>query len=107
MGEGALQTNWFIGSILTELLLIYSIRTKKVFFKATSWPSKQVIGLTAIAGLATILIPMLPIGASVFKFTTPTSHQYTLVYFIVVAYFVTTELAKLLYYRFVEKNNVE
>jgi len=107
MGEGALQTNWFIGSILTELLLIYSIRTKKVFFKATSWPSKQVIGLTAIAGLATILIPMLPIGASVFKFTTPTSHQYALVYFIVVAYFVTTELAKLLYYRFVEKNNVE
>lgn len=104
MGEGALQTNWFIGSILTELLLIYSIRTKKVFFKATSWPSKQVVGLTIIAGLATIIIPLLPIGESVFKFTAPTTHQYTLIYFIVVAYFVTTELAKLLYYRFVEKS---
>ncbi|MEK7084034.1 MAG: HAD-IC family P-type ATPase, partial [Patescibacteria group bacterium] len=38
-GASILQTNWFIGSILTELILLFSIRTKGSFWKAQrpSW----------------------------------------------------------------------
>jgi Mg2+-importing ATPase len=105
MGEGALQTNWFVGSILTELLLIYSIRTKKIFFKATSWPSVYVVILTVVAAIVTVVIPLSSIGSSVFKFTMPTQDQYILVLTIVAAYFVTTELAKLIYYKYLERSS--
>ena len=104
LGESHLQTNWFIGSILTELLLIYSIRTKVPFFKAATRPSFIIIGLTLFAGVLTVLIPWLPLGAEVFKFSTPTSRELATIGLIVAAYFATTEAAKLLYYKFVEKN---
>jgi P-type Mg2+ transporter len=99
-GEHILQTNWFIGSILTELLLLFSIRTKSLFFKAKTFPSWQIIVLTFVAATLTVVIPMTNFGHQVFNFITPTADQFKLIGFIVVSYFVVTEVAKLAYYKF-------
>ena len=99
VSPGVLQTNWFIGSILTELVFIYSIRTK-FFFARSSHPSHILVGLTAVAALLTILLPFTPLGVSVFHFTAPRISYLLLDLGLVAMYFVSTESVKLLYYRF-------
>jgi Mg2+-importing ATPase len=93
-----LHTNWFIGSILTELVLIFSIRTHRPFWKAKS-ASTTLWSLSLLAALATILIPLSSMGSRVFHFLAPTVPSLTLVLALVVVYFVVTETVKLLYYR--------
>ena len=55
-GAETLQTNWFMGSVLTELVFLFSIRTKLPFYKA-SRPSWYVLALTGLAGAVTIVLP--------------------------------------------------
>jgi Mg2+-importing ATPase len=100
-GSGApvLQTTWFIGSILTELVFIYSARTRKFFLKSKR-PSWALFVLTIIAIEITVYVPYTQIGHEVFKFITPSNTQIMSVLGIVVLYFITTESVKLLYYRF-------
>lgn len=100
----ALQTNWFIGSILTELLLLYSLRTKRVFFKAPS-PSKAIIILTLLAAITTIAIPYTQIGQSVFHFVAPSARQLSLVLMITAIYLVINEIVKVTYYRLAESKS--
>src|SRR3989338_5985696 len=102
LGPKILQTNWFIGSILTELLLIFSIRTMKPFFKASKAPSKTIFALTFIAAFFTITIPFTAIGRNIFGFIKPTFTQLYIVLIITGIYFATTETVKLLYVKFLD-----
>jgi len=101
-GAPVLQTTWFIGSVLTELVFIYSTRTKKFFLKS-KLPSWSLMVLTIIAMEITVFVPYTNIGHNVFKFITPSNIQIMEVIGIVVMYFITTESVKLLYYRFTTK----
>jgi Mg2+-importing ATPase len=103
-GEGILQTNWFIGSVATELVLLYSIRTNKVFFKASTPPSKVIIGMTFAALAVAIGLPFTRLGANLFHFVHPSLENLGLLLLIVAAYFGTTEFVKHLYYRYLDKN---
>jgi len=94
-----LQTNWFITSILTELVFLFSLRTKGLFYKGMK-PSGTMIYLTAIAMIATVAIPFTKLGHSVFQFTTPSSENLLKIFAIVIIYFATTECVKLLYYKY-------
>lgn len=94
----ALQTHWFIESILTELLFLFSIRSRGFFFQ-TKAPSITLVVLSILAASATIIIPFTSIGASLFHFMRPTASSLGLVLGIVALYFVTTEFAKMFYYR--------
>lgn len=98
MGAGVLRTNWFIGSILTELVLIFSLRTKLVGFKAKR-PSLILIGLTVAAIMITIGLPYSKFGQETFEFIKPTSFQLLTILGIGGAYFMTTEAVKLIYYK--------
>jgi Mg2+-importing ATPase len=98
----ALQTNWFIGSVLTELIVIYSIRTRFVFWRGRR-PSTSMIWLTTVAGLATVLLPISSIGQRVFHFTPPTGGQVLMIAVIVLAYLFVTESVKHVYYRFIQR----
>ena len=93
-----LQTNWFIGSVLTELVLIYSVRTH-FFCLKTKAPSKILGGLSVLAILVTILLPFSPFGVSFFRFQTPTFEHLGIILSVVACYFVITEIIKLIYYR--------
>ncbi len=93
-----LQTNWFIGSILTELVLIFSIRTKKPMWRAKA-PSSILLGLSAAAFILTILLPLLPVTSQLFRFRPPSADVLALILALVGAYFVVTEIVKRVFVR--------
>lgn len=93
-----LQTNWFIGSILTELVFLFSIRTQLPFYKA-AFPSKTVLWLSATAFLTTIALPFTTVGQKVFRFIQPSYSHLALILGLVGAYFVCSEIVKNIYYR--------
>jgi len=99
-GASILQTNLFIGSVLIELILIFSIRTKKLFWKGTK-PSMIVSLLCIIpAGLA-IVLPFTYWGEKFLKFTKPSFEYLGIILVMVVIYFAVIETTKIAYYRFV------
>jgi Mg2+-importing ATPase len=93
-----LQTNWFIGSILTELVLLYSLRTRLPFYR-THFPSLTILILTLLAAIATVAIPFTSVGISLFRFTPPSGVHLRMILAIVILYFAATEATKLAYYR--------
>ncbi|HSE34997.1 MAG TPA: HAD-IC family P-type ATPase [Candidatus Paceibacterota bacterium] len=103
-GESTLQTMWFVGSILTELVLLFSIRTMLPFWKAKR-PSTFVMGLTGSVIALTIALPFIPAAREVFGFTLPTMSHIGVALGLVAAYFVSTETAKLLFYRWWQPRN--
>lgn len=103
MSPEILQTNWFIGSILTELLFLFSIRTRLPFLKAAR-PSRTILWLTGIAAVVTVALPYTAVGQNVFHFAAPTTAHLMLILGIAIVYFIFTESAKLLYYRFLNHN---
>ncbi|MFA5069791.1 MAG: HAD-IC family P-type ATPase [Patescibacteria group bacterium] len=104
ISPATLQTNWFIGSVITELLLIFSIRTRYFFLKGKKL-SPTLLWLSVAAIGITILLPFTFIGRDLFKFTAPTYTQLLTISLVAITYFIFTESGKLLYYRFVKENN--
>lgn len=104
-GAQVLQSNWFIASILTELVFIYSIRTRHLFFK-TKRPATLLLLLTSLAFVVTIVIPYTKIGQEIFSFTPPSMMNMTLILALVAAYFISTEAAKLFYYQFMGEKHL-
>lgn len=93
--EGAeiLQTNWFIGSVLTEIVLLFSIRTMLPIEKA-GWPAPLIIWLSGGAFLVTIALPLIPLTAHYFEFVTPTWGHLALILSLTVTYLIVTEVVK-------------
>lgn len=99
-----LRTAWFIESILTELILIFSIRTKKFILKSRSKPSRIIIFLTSLAAVSTFVVTFLPFGKNTFGFT-PLKYSNLLTIIVIAAgYFITSEFVKLSIYRNKVKN---
>jgi Mg2+-importing ATPase len=94
-----MQTLWFLESILTEIALIFSIRTSHFFLKAKrpSWP---LIALTIVDALFIIILPFTGFGQQAFHFTNPPYALVLLVLLLVTAYFFSSEAVKLIYFRF-------
>lgn len=101
-GPAAVQTNWFIGGILTELTLIYSVRTKRAFYKAPP-PSFLLISISVLCGLIAVGFPFTSFGQTVFKFITPQKKNLIQIAVVVISYFFTTDLVKRFYYRYTKQ----
>ena len=93
-----LQTNWFIGSVLTELVFLFCIRSKQPFYKAIK-PSAILVWLTIIGFIATVTLPFTPLGQNLFSFSPPTKYHLILIFIIIGIYFFISEKVKNLYYR--------
>jgi Mg2+-importing ATPase len=93
-----LQTMWFIGSVLTELVLLYSIRTALPFWRSTR-PSAAVLWLTLTVMGGTVLLPFVRPLRELFGFVVPAPAHLAMVMLLVGIYFASTEAAKLLFYR--------
>ncbi len=98
ISPSVLQTNWFIGSVLTELVFLFSIRTRSSIFKAAR-PSLPIIFFSLFAAILAIVLPFTSIGHNFFSFITPSVGQLSIIFSLVLGYFITTEIVKLLYYR--------
>ena len=96
---GNIQTLWFVESILTEIVLIFIIRTRGLFYKAKK-PGFWLFFFTAIDGIFIIALPFLKIGHSWFHFVTPPIVPLLIVFLLVGAYFAMSEVVKLIYFRY-------
>jgi Mg2+-importing ATPase len=93
--EGAqiLQTNWFIASVVSEIALLFSIRTMLPIGKAGA-PAPIIIWLSGFAFISTLLLPLIPLTAHYFEFTPPSWGDYALIISLTLLYFVVTEMVK-------------
>lgn len=99
-----LQTSWFIASALTQLALIFSLRTKQPFWRAHH-PSLFLFCLCMLAAIIVTMVPFTQFGQKFFLFARPSIHDMIIIFAIVIAYFITTETVKILYYRV--KNHID
>ncbi|HME55121.1 MAG TPA: magnesium-translocating P-type ATPase [Candidatus Lokiarchaeia archaeon] len=95
ISEEEFHTGWFIESILTELLVLLVLRTRRSVFK--SKPAKEISWVTAIIGIATIAITIIP--TDFLGFAIMNWYTYVIICGITVAYALTTELGKYYFYR--------
>jgi len=93
LGQAHLQTYWFIVSVLTELTLIYSLRTRNLFFRGARVPFSLAFLTLAAAGVAVIL-PRISFGQEIFGFVAPQAAPLAIASGIVVLYFISSEVAK-------------
>lgn len=97
-----LQTMWFLESILTELVFLFSIRTKGAFWKAQR-PSSPILWLTALAAMTTIVLPFTHLGQREFHFVQPAAWAMAALFTIIILYFASSELVKLLIHRYEQR----
>ena len=92
------RTGWFVESVMTELLIMLVIRTRKPFFK--SRPGGYLAIATLIVAALTLLLPYSPFGALLGLTALPLS-LLALIGGIALLYILASELAKRLFYRHV------
>jgi Mg2+-importing ATPase len=102
-GQKTLHTGWFIFSILTELVFIFSIRTNGIFYK-TKRPSFWLAFLAFFAACLSISLAYIKKFESFFQLVPLTLYQLSLLAILLIFYFTTTEIVKNYYYS--EKLNV-
>jgi Mg2+-importing ATPase len=90
------RTGWFLESVLTELLIMLVIRTRKPFFH--SRPGRYLLIGTVTVALVTIVLPFCPLN-SLLGFTSLPPGLLAILAGITGLYIVATELVKLLFYR--------
>ncbi len=94
--ESVFQTGWFIESILTELFILFIIRTHKNFFK--SRPGKYLFLLSILGFILTLVLPYLPIANDIGLTPLPPIILGTMM-LIVFAYIVTADLLKVWFFK--------
>lgn len=101
-GEAHLQTYWFIESILSELLFLFTIRSSKPIWKS-NLPSKPLMYLTAFTITTTFVVPFTSWGDKLFGFVRPELGHSIVIVSIVVAYLLSNEAVKSIINRYTLK----
>ncbi len=101
-GEQNLQTMWFVGSVLTEFLLIFSIRRQGFFLRGAP-PSALLIGLTLLLVPFSLVLPYIQVAREIFGFVAQPLSSILVGIALVLTYLAATESVKLFYYRFARK----
>ena len=94
--ESEFQTGWFIESVLSELLIVFIIRTHKNFFK--SRPSRFLFIFTIIALIVTIGLPYFPFANDIGLTPLPMLNL-GLMLLIVATYITTADLLKVWFFK--------
>lgn len=92
-GAAVTQTAWFLLSVLTEIILIFSLRTRFPFWRATR-PSWILLVLSGVALFAVFLLPSSAIGRQIFGFSGDAMVIFPTIFILTVLYFCATEYVK-------------
>lgn len=103
LGEKAIQTHWFLLSVLTEIFIILSVRTRKFFLLAKP-PQPFLIFLSIFVCFFSFLLPFTSFGKKYFSFITPTLPTILTVISISLAYLGTNEIVKHFYFKYLHRN---
>lgn len=93
---GAFQTGWFLESAITEIIIVFIIRTKHRFTK--SKPGKFLIITAMIALFIIVLLPASPL-AGMLGFSALDPYALTLIAGILVTYTITADLIKIAFFK--------
>lgn len=97
------RTGWFVESIITELLILFIIRTRNAFYK--SMPGKMLMISSIVALLITLWLPYSPIAS--FLGLTPLPYKIILsIIGITALYALTAEQLKFYFFRKMENETV-
>ncbi len=94
--ESAFQTAWFIESILTELFILFIIRTHKNFFK--SKPGSYLFLLSIIGLIITIALPYMPFANQFGLMPLPLTNLGAML-LIIAMYIATADLLKVWFFK--------
>ncbi|MBS1634297.1 MAG: magnesium-translocating P-type ATPase [Bacteroidetes bacterium] len=94
--DSQFQTGWFLESVLTELLILFVIRTRKSFLKSV--PGRSLLITSAIAGLITVLLPVSPF-AGLLNISIAHVQQVLAIALILLLYVASADLLKVLFFR--------
>lgn len=92
-GAEVMQSAWFTLSVLTEIILIFSLRTKFPFYRSVRASGLLMVLSVVAIGMALIL-PGSLLGQKVFGFSQESVLVLPLILFLAGAYFVSTEFVK-------------
>lgn len=98
--ESYFQTAWFITSLITELMIIYNVRTSKDIFN--SRPSKVLLSLTLLSSILTIVTPILFYNILSFHFEILSIKFYLYLLSLVILYVLIVSIVKRIY---IKKNH--
>ena len=98
--EPMFQTGWFIESIMTQVLVVFAIRTRGFIFH--SRPRRFLVAMAAGAIAIAVALPLLPVGRW-FGFVAPTPLFFLYLIAATTAYMGVVELVKLAFYRFASR----
>ena len=94
-----IQTMWFIESILSELILIFIIRTSHPVFKA-SRPGFSMTFLSIIDAIFIMALPFILFAQKIFHFVIPPLVPMIMVFGLLAAYAIISEFTKLAYFKY-------
>jgi Mg2+-importing ATPase len=94
--EHGFQTAWFIESILTELFILFIIRTHQKFFK--SLPGKWLFIMSAIGLITTFILPYVPLAERL-GFVPLPIWQMAILMGIVTCYILTADFLKVWFFK--------
>ena len=94
--EAFFRTGWFIESLVTQILMIFAVRTRRHIF--ASRPHRAVTILAFGAAALTLALPYLPVIGQWFEFVHPPAAYFAYLLAVVAAFLVTTELVKRVFY---------
>jgi Mg2+-importing ATPase len=91
-GEAFFRTGWFVESLVTQILMIFAVRTRRSLF--ASRPHRAVIGLAIGAAVLTLALPVLPGVSQWFHFVHPPARYFGFLAALVASFLVVIELVK-------------
>ena len=94
--ESAFRTGWFLESAITELLILFIVRTRKSFIK--SKPGRLLLITAVTAFIITVYLPFSPF-ASLLGFSIAHPQQIMVIALILITYVVTADLLKIVFFR--------
>lgn len=94
--QNLFRTGWFMESLATQVLVIYIIRSQRMFLNSA--PHYSLVLFSAIALCVGILLPYSPVG-SFFEFVPMPPSFFMILFVIVSAYLLTAEFGKRVFYK--------
>jgi Mg2+-importing ATPase len=98
-GEGLFQTGWFVESMVTQTLVVFCMRTRRLFFRSKPGEFLTLMNIAAVA--LAIVLPFLPFLGVWFGFVALPPFFFVFLVIATVAYLGLVELTKYVFYRYV------
>lgn len=94
-GEALFRTGWFVESLVTQILMIFAVRSRRHLFASRPHASVTALAFGAVA--LTVALPFLPVGEW-FEFVVPPVAYFGFLLLVVGGFLVMIEMVKRLFY---------